>query len=83
MVNELFYDQDLNRFTDADGEIIHDIHRYLDPWQIAYVKDLGATNCYVVIENKHGDPVEVFFIDTLGDDEMFWDIYDDIKENGI
>lgn len=51
----LFYDSDINRFVTADfGNVVHDIHRLLAPWQITLFKNQGdcvfpdITNSFLV-----------------------------------
>lgn len=79
---ELFYNQDLNRFINNDGEIIHDLHGILEPWQINHAKNLSKESCYVVLETSDGDFVEIFFPESFTDEDLFWEIYEDRKEFG-
>jgi hypothetical protein len=55
MVVTLFYEPEINRFTDDFGSIIHDIHRLVTPWQIMLFKQQkgvfltpDVTNSFIV-----------------------------------
>ena len=57
----LYYDPDINRFVDEDGQIIIDMHEILDPWQILHMKETGKESGYCVLPTKSGGIIEAFF----------------------
>lgn len=80
----LSYDPVLNRFYDEDKQkIIHDLHAYMEPWQLLYLKETGRIDGYCLIKNKDGDLLEVFFPYPWSEQEYWENLikYNDEQEN--
>lgn len=59
-VLSLWYYPNLNRFTDEDGIIIHDLQEFFDVWQLDRWK---RTKDYGLLEDKHGFYWELYFLE--------------------
>lgn len=60
---KLWYLIDYNRFCDEEGVIIHNIHEFLDPWQINDILKINKP-CYRTI-NRVGVPIIVYITTSL------------------
>lgn len=65
-VKVLFYHRDINRFTDEDGYILHDLSKYFDTWVLDQWK---KTQDYGLLIDKNGDLWEIYYPEEL--DEVY------------
>ena len=56
----LWYYPGINRFTDEDGHLFHDLHDLFHMWEIEQWK---KTRCYGLIQDKKGDLVELYYLE--------------------
>jgi len=56
----LYYYPSINRFTDSDGTIIHNLLPYFQVWEIEKWK---KTKDYGLIEDRFGNPWEFFYLE--------------------
>jgi len=57
-VYSLWYYPDINRFTDEDGYILHDLSRYFDGWELDAWK---RTQDYGLLKDRNGDLWELYY----------------------
>lgn len=62
----LWFAVDYNRFYDEYGNIIHDMHNVLDPWQIEFIKK--QQDSYCLLNGRNGELIEIFTPDVLESD---------------
>ena len=59
-----YYYPDINRFTDEDGFLVHDMNLYFKTWQIELWK---ANKSYAIMEGNDGSCCELVY---FGEDEV-------------
>jgi hypothetical protein len=57
----LWYYKDINRFTDVDGVVVDDIHRFFQPWEIRLAIENGLKSGYQRLQALSGQWIELFF----------------------
>lgn len=66
-VRSLFYYPDINRFTDENGSVIHDIHRLVSPGQLRLFMEFKSI--YMVPDVTHSFLVELIYPDEQIEDQ--------------
>jgi len=65
----LWYYPHINRFTNADGDILHDLSKLFDVWQL----DEWKRTCdYGILKDRNGDWCELYYPSEFED----WDFCD-------
>lgn len=65
----LYYSPSLNRFTDVEGCVIHDLHEIFEVWKLDAWKKSRANAS--ILEDRHGDQWEVFRLTAHEENDMF------------
>ena len=61
-MDALFYDQEINRFVNWEGVILHDLHQHFSTWELDQWKSRGQHSEFII--DKKGTLWEVsYFID--------------------
>lgn len=54
----LWYYPEINRFTDSDGNILHDLHELFDVWQL---EEWKRTKDYGILVDHNGNVCELYY----------------------
>jgi hypothetical protein len=57
-VRSLWYCPSINRFSNEDGDILHDLHDFFDVWQL---EEWKRTQNYGILLDRNGDWWELFY----------------------
>lgn len=76
----LWYYPSINRFTDDDGNVLHDLHDLFDVWQL---EEWKRTQDYGILRDRNGGWCELYYPSEFEEWELLQQLNNNIGYNEV